>query len=445
MAVSAVRRWMPVVGVFLMAGALALPGLAQEPSASEELAARTMLSEAERLYSLARPQDALQLVESLQATYPGTKAARSSEFKRAECLMLLDRQEEAQTIARRVVSENPATVLAAWAQAVLGESLVCQGSTKEGVLELLKVADMLEGIPDIGPVNSARGVLGRVFTKDLPYDFGTDPLQKMDELGLSRSEAEMNAQVLASVAVYRMKQDRLDIANFLADRIIHEYPDHQEIIDWTLAEIASMAALRMDKYGDAAADTLSRICDSGTPGSHQAAKACLALADYYERRGNRTKAIEVLQAARSKFMGTEADEQLLYELGTNLATNGKPADGAIVLNELVDKYPLSGYAPTALYMIGHYSALTDRATAVSALTKLAEGDYPLRWRASANARLGHVFTTTDKARARVYLSTSAQLYRQYLSEGIADMGVNWRDMINARIDSLNLQIEKIDK
>lgn len=407
----------------------------------EELEANALLSDAEQLIEAGQHEKALPILDQVQTMYPRTGAAQYAQLRRAFVLMYTDENEEAEQVARELIAKHQDSLLAAWAQAVVGEAMVRRGAIAEGIRELLQVHRLLPGRSDIGPLEMARGVIGRVLTTGLADD--ADPVQAMASVGLDAQDTWLKAQVLAIVAVYRMKQDRLDLANPIVDRIARECPEEREAWMWAATEIARMAAERTDEHADNAAQVLSQLCASAFPGEQASAKAHLSLSRYYRRQGRRGESIAVLRSAMEKCKGTVSDPEILFELGSALCREGKAGEGLDLLNRIVEQYPASGYVPPALYTIGmHYSV--SKGMAVNALTTLAEGPYNETWRGLALWRLGTLLQQIDKVRARNCYTQAVQIFESRLARGIADPNPTWANMLEARINNIRRALERLD-
>jgi len=355
--------------------------------------------------------------------------------------MYTDRNEDAERVARALVEAHPNTLLAAWAQAVVGEAAVRRGAINEGIAELFKVGTMLPSRGDIGPLDMARGVLGRVLTTGLTDD--ADPLQAMTTLGMDVRNTHLKAEALAIIAVYRMKQHRIDLANPIVDRIARECPEETEAWMWAATEIASMAARRTDEHAAKAADILSQLCASGFPGDQQNAKVHLALSRYYRRQGKTLEALTVLQNAKEMCMGTASDAEILFELGSALCREGKSDEGLFLLKQIVSNYPMSGYVPPALYTIGTCCPRS-WSMAVDALTTLAQGPYSETWRGLALCRLGGLLRQTNRARARACYTEALEIFESRLARGIADPISTWASMLEARVEGIKRALKRLD-
>ena len=171
---------------------------------SQEIAARAFLGEAEKLIELALPQEALPLLDRVRTDYPDTEAATYAGLRRAQALMFLHTYDEAIAAATQIVAANPGKIIACWAQCVVGQSLAFKGQTADGVRELWKVPGMLPNQTDLGPVNEAREVLGRVCEQYLVGH--SDDLDAAQTIGLNSSDVGDKAKLLAILAAYRARE-----------------------------------------------------------------------------------------------------------------------------------------------------------------------------------------------------------------------------------------------
>ena len=418
---------------------------ARSANLSQETAAVALLGEAGELIELGVPpkvgDEAIRLLDRLEAEYADTSAISKARLRRAQCLMFLNRFDEAIDLSRQIVAAYPNTVIAAWAQTTLGESLVKKGDILGGVAELWKVSDMLPNGGDITPLNAARGVLGRVFMAKLKEKTNHANAKFMAYFGLDASDVTARARVLATVAVYKTRQDRFEQANTLINRLWSECPDEAAELDWAVSEIAQAASTKRGEIGAWAAQTLSGLCSSAKV-DHETAKAHLVLAEYYKKNGNSARSLAILKSARDRHLGTASGAQILCDLGNALYLQGQDGEALATLKKLVDKMPLSGYVAPALYSIGMHS-LSNRAAAIEALTTLAEGGYDRSWRGLALWRLGGLFAEEDKAKATDCYTRAIQIFETLLSESGFDPVGDRREMISTRIGLIRSEMYRL--
>lgn len=296
---AVVRRGLRLCAIVTLLAAL--PSLAAD--LPTEVAARALLGEAEKLIELSKPEGALPILDKVQAEYAGTEAAAFAELRRAFCFMYLGRLDEAIATARAIVAANPRTVLACWAQCVVGESLVKKKSIAEGVAELLQVSDMLPDRNDLGPLDKAMGVLGRVCTKSVGEK--ADPADALAVLGLSRSDVRDKARAFAIMAAYRAQQGRIDLANPILDRLATECPYEMAEFEWAQTAVAIAYLKKTDskgEFGPDVADRLSRLAVSSGASDHVMARVHLALARYYEKNDDPASALLVLESSKDRFL-----------------------------------------------------------------------------------------------------------------------------------------------
>ena len=204
-------------------------------TADDEIAARSLLGEAEKLIELALPREALPILDRVQSEYPGTEAALFAGLRRAQALMFLHEYEAAIEVAAGIVAANPGTMIACWAQCVVGQSLVRLGRTAEGVEALQEVGPMLPDDTDLGPLNEAREVLGRVCAEYVAE--GRDDLDAVDLMGWDPTDHGAAARVLAMLAVHRARQGDFAAAQATLNKIEILYPSHTAEIAWAKAEM----------------------------------------------------------------------------------------------------------------------------------------------------------------------------------------------------------------
>lgn len=412
---------------------------------SQEIAARAMLGEAEKLIELALPKDALPVIDKLQSDYPGTEAAEYGELRRSECYLFMGRLADALETSQRVVADHPGTILACWAQSIAGQALVDSGKVQQGIVELFKVRDMLPDESDLGPLNQAQGVIGRVYNEYV--ESRRDVEDPLEALGVSRSDGNTKAKVLAMLAMFKARQGRVDLVNPLLYRMEKEYGSEAGEIAWARLEAARLliqhAAASGSKDFLSSRDMLSSALDSAyTQNSDQAAKCQLEIAKFYARHQEMGYCIDLLQDAAARFASTQASMEISYELGNCLYRQNRHREAKDVLVQLVQNKPTSGYAAPTLYCVGTQTAGEGEA-AVDALIKLAEGNYDIRWRGLAMWRLGEHFARTDRDKAQGYFVRAIEAFEQALSEQVSDQDPNWRKMLQTRIDIIASEIQRL--
>lgn len=409
-----------------------------------EIAARTLMGEAEQLIELGHPAEALVVLDKIQANYPETGEVPWAILKHACCYMHLKRPDDALAVARGIVEAYPGTLLACWAQTAVGEALVEKNNVAQGIIELLKVEDMLPDRGDLAPLESAMGILGRVCTKYIGAN--DDPLGASSILGLSSTDAKARGKVLALMAVYRSRQGRIDLANPILDRLAAECPGETSRLEWAKTHVATFYLSQCGNAGEFSNDTaerLSRLVSTSRASDAAAASAHLALARYHKNRGDIASATAMLESAAEKCQGTQHNAEILYELADLLNKQGRYQEVVTTFQQLAADTPLSGYVAPALYGIGLKSDV-DRAAAIEALTKLAEGEYDLEWRGLALRRLASLYRKSDKVAAREFYSRSIEVLRQYMNERQIDVREDWRDMQEARIRVIEHEMQALD-
>lgn len=105
--------------------------------------------------------------------------------------------------------------------------------------------------------------------------------------------------------------------------------------------------------------------------------------------------------------------------------------------------PTSGYVAPALYSVG-MNERTNRNQAIDALTRLAEGNCEARWRGLAFRRLGCLYGTQDKAKAKECYSRAIEIFQNSLVEQVADVRSDWREMLQARIALIQSDMQSLD-
>lgn len=398
----------------------------------QEIAARTLLGEAEKLIELALPQEALAIVDRVQSQYPGTEAAAYAQLRRANCYYCLQKYDDAVSTARAVAAANPRSVLGAWAQFVVGESLVEKGGAAEGITELLKVQDMLPDDKDTGPLDHARMVIGRVYDR-LVKSRGVEDVTIVEQLGISASDSTSKARALSILAAYRGKMARPDLAGPLLRRLATECPAARADYDWAATEVALGYLQAHGSSGDFSAGLASILSSlsSSSLGSNTLARIHLALARYYRHKGDFDSSVAVLEAVKDSCIGTACGAELLYELGNSVHSAGRAVDACAALKQLAERFPNSGFTAPALYLAGTYAG-SNRPVAIEALSALAEGPYDRRWKGLAALRLGSLYSKDDVEKARDYYTQAIGVFRESLERDVADHG-NWRIMLESRI------------
>ena len=281
-------------------------------TADDEIAARSLLGQAEKLIELALPQEALPILDRVQSEYPGTEAALFAELRRAQALMFLHEYDTATEVATGIVAANPGTMIACWAQCVVGQSLVKQGRTAEGVEALQEVGPMLPDHTDLGPLNEAREVLGRVCAEYVAE--GRDDLDAVEAMGWDPTDHGAAARVLAMLAVHRARLGDFAAARATLNRIEILHPSHTAEIAWAKAEIGMhnvREALRLGTDALEATDALSLKSAAEYTSPQEAARAYLTLAKRHRQRGEIGEAVRLLETARDNYLGTANAAEIL--------------------------------------------------------------------------------------------------------------------------------------
>lgn len=433
-----------LLGTLIVAfSVLVSPPVISSAEQSKEIAARALLGEAEKLIELALPQEALPVLDKVRADYPDTEAAAYAVLRRAQALMFLHKYDEAIEQAAQITAANPGKIIACWAQCVVGQSLVLKGQVADGVRELWKVPSMLPDQSDLGPMNEAREVLGRIARQYLADR--REDLDAAEAIGLNRHHAGDKAKLLAILAAYRAREGDFVKAKETLSRLASECADQVEELKWANAEVTMYCIDRLnssDAIAREAAETLYNLCASFPSGHQSGARACLSLARFYRQAGDVDRAIAVLERARNDFGTTANAAEMLYELGHLLLARNRTEEAIAVLNQIVIAWPRSGYAAPALYTIGT-CARTDQTIPLQALSQLTDESYSRRWRAMAFWKLGDLLRSEDKARAKTCYEQAICLFRDCLQQDIADQG-NWQAMLNARISAIEFRLAGLE-
>lgn len=423
------RRWIVVSVILVAVCVLAAPVIAAEQA--QEIAARALLGEAEKLIELSHAQDALLILDKVQTEYPGTEAAAYAEFRRAEALSHYD-IDGALTCARGVVQKNPGTLLACWAQCVVGEMLIAKKQSAQGVAELLKVADMLPSQNDLGPLERAGNALSCYIGSH------SDGLRM---LGMMDANLRTGAKILTMLASSASRAGAIDKAEALLARLETEYSEEVAAVEHARAKLEA-GKVRKNMMEE----PLAEVADNdyfktrlALMDDYSAAENSILLARNCARRGNVAEAVTVLEEARQNFAGTQKDAQILYELGEALHLQGRLADALPLYEKIADEMPASGYVGPALYSAGAYSQ-NDLPTAIRLLTRLAEGGYDLRWRGLAYRHLGGLYKSIDSAKAVDCYQQSIGILKQCLVEQKADIREDWRELLQIDIDQMELEV-----
>ena len=411
-------------------------------TADEEIAARSLLGEAEKLIELALPQEALPILDQVQAEYPGTEAALFAGLRRAQALMFLHEHEAAIEVATGIATANPGTMIACWAQCVVGQTLVRLGRTAEGVEALQEVGPMLPDDTDLGPLNEAREVLGRVCAEYVAE--GRDDLDAVEAMCWDPTDHGAGARVLAMLAVHRARQGDFAAAKATLNKIQILYPSRTAEIAWAQAEMGMydlQDAIRAGAEASAGADPVSLRSAAEYASPQVAARAYLTLAKRHRQRGETTEAVALLETARDRFRGTANAAEVLYDLGSSYYLAGRSSEAAATLQEVAAEWPRSGFVPPALYLVGeHHKAHPEISTVC--LARLADGPYGARWRGLACWKLAAVLRTTDPPTARGYYERAHALFEECLRSDTADIAAagDWRAAWRAVIRSVEVEM-----
>lgn len=423
MVYHALSRWF-ISGVVLLAlCCMALPVIAADQT--QEIAARALLGEAEKLLELSHAQDALPILDKVQSEYPGTEAAAYAEFRRAEALSHFD-IDAALVYAQRVVAQNPGTLLACWAQCVVGETLIAKKQLVQGIGELLKVADMLPDQTDLGPLERAENALACHVSSEL---------DGLSMLGKAATDRKMGARLLSMLVSSAARTGAIDKAEALLNRIESVYPT--ELVDveraQAIVEAGKVRKNMMEEPLAQVADTSLLKTKLALMEGYSAVENAILLAKNCVRRGRITEAVSILEQVEERGIITQKAPELLYEMGKLLNRTGKSAEAASLLEQIVSNYPTSGYVAPALYLIG---GNVNQPTAITALTTLAKGGYPKDWRARAYWRLGRLYASQDKAKAVECYNGAICLFQECIAENKADVSEDWKERLLGNIEMI---------
>ena len=414
-------------------------------AADDEIAARSLLGEAEKLIELALPQEALPTLDRVQSEYPGTEAALFAGLRRAQALMFLHEYEAASEVATEIVSANPGTMIACWAQCVVGQSLVKLGRTAEGVEALQEVGPMLPDDTDLGPLNEAREVLGRVCSEYVAER--RDDLDAAEVMGWDPTDHGAGARVLAMLAVHRARQGDFAAARGTLNKIEILYPTHTAEIAWAKAEIGMYDVREAIRHGTdtlEATDALSLRSAADYTSPQEAARAYLTLPKRHRQRGEIGEAVGLLETARDNYLGTANAAEILYELGAGYYLAGRPAEAATTLQRIAAEWPRSGYAAPALYLVGSRSK-THASASLEALRQLAGEGYPRRWRALASWELAALHRSTDPKAAKRHYQDAIAIFGECLAadRGDTELAGDWPRAVQDLIDAILVELESL--
>jgi len=370
------------IGIFLLS--VLIPANAADRA--REIAAHSLLAEGEKLNEATQPAAALGIFERVAREYPETEAGMFAQFRRAETLVFLDRCTEAIARAQMVIETYPNTVVAAWAQWCIGRALISEGRVSDGVEALRKVAEILPDRSDLTPFDYARLELGSLCETHIQRSGNILDAAKC--LRVDASDSKSRAEILATVAAYRGKDGRIDLAYPLLRRLAEECPSESMEIEWARTQVAT-AYLRSrnckrEELSARAVELLEPIASTGRAGDDVVAKATLWLARYYKVNGEPKRAAELLQPAIERCLNTSHGAEMLYELGLVLARVGKSAESLSAMKRLVDEKPFSKYADAARNFI-EVGLPSDPSEPIESLVKWAEEHYAPKYRLLAFA------------------------------------------------------------
>jgi len=384
------------------------------------------------------------VLDRVRTDYPDTEAATYAGLRRAQALMFLHTYDEAIAAATPIVTANTGKIIACWAQCVVGQSLAFKGQTADGVRELWKVPGMLPNQTDLGPVNEAREVLGRVCEQYLVGH--SDDLDAAQTIGLNSSDVGDKAKLLAILAAYRAREGDFPKARNTLARLSSECAGQGAELDWAKGEVAlycldDLQGAESDKTE--AAETLRLVYQALPAGHHSGARACLSLARYYAVKRDSANSVAALQDAKARFGSSANSAEINYNLARALLSAGRESEAVPLLQEVLDGRPTSGYAAPALYCLGtrsgEYADL-----ALSALTRLAEGPYDRNWRGLAHWRLGTLHRMRhENAEAKKCYSEVIRILQETLAEQKADIG-DWRSMLTSRLEIVQSELRGLD-
>ena len=345
-----------------------------------EMEARAVLAQGEKLLWMARPLDAIPILESVEASYPGTEAALYAVLRRAQALSFADMPVESIAVARGLASSHPDEMAGRWARCCLGQSLASMGKVSEGIAELRKMSPMPDKCTDYGPLNEAREVMARLCCEHLRSKW-EDISAASGFLGMDQTKAADRAEIYASIAVHWARQGDSSSSDTAFNKLKAECPGQMAEIRWAAIHRA-LFGLKTDKEKGLRtspnAALLMSLIDEAPADDQQAAVAALEVARYQMWCGNTPDAIKTLQAASKKFPGTANAAEIYYELGVPLYASGKCAEAVDLMTRIRSDYPLSSYAvPASFYMIERPPA--DGFESMQNLVKQAIERYGRKW------------------------------------------------------------------
>ncbi|TWT40001.1 tol-pal system protein YbgF [Phycisphaerae bacterium RAS1] len=400
--------------------------------APDAAAARLKLGLAKQ--RLGRTADALPLFDAVAKDAEADAGLRlHARFERGQCLLLLDRADDAAADLEAVRGESKDESLRAAAARHLATIAMRRGDYE-------KAAGLLESAGDAGgPPDAAAAVLaqrGQALLGAKQYDdaarcfseflkrFETHELapRARVDLGIALSRAGKTEDALAALQAAERSADALDAAGR------------------TLLLYEQAWCLRSLKRPDDAIKAYARALSSGGAGD-LAARAAIELAGLHAEARRFDEAAKLLgpvceKLDEHKSLAAELRDEARYRLGVCQFELGKPADAAATFSKLISERPDSPLSLSARFFAGEaYARGGKHEKAVECLAVLADQDAPAETLGPALLRLGESLAALQRwPRSEEALARYLKLFPDSEQWFTARFGVGWARENQQRFD-----------